>query len=67
MIIHNYTHQISISAAERLKITLQILATGDSQQTVAIARARAIANTRARAWAKYELDLTVLKVGLALA
>ena len=36
---HNYTHQIPISAGERLEIKLRILATGDSQQTVAIAKA----------------------------
>ena len=45
----NYTRQIPISAAERLaiinyKVANTVLATGDSQQTVAIARARAIAN-----------------------
>ena len=60
---HNYTHQIPISAAERLEITLRILATGDSQQTVALARARAIAKQYAGAGAgagaraKYELAL----------
>ena len=48
---HNNTDQIPISAAERLEITLWILATGNSQQTVAIARELAIANQYAGAGA----------------
>ena len=54
---HNYIRQIPISAAERLAIIKYnnvantVLATGDSQQTVAIARARAIANQYTRAGA----------------
>lgn len=33
---HKSTHRIPISPAERLAITLRYLATGDSQQTIAI-------------------------------
>ena len=54
---HNYTHQIPISAAERLEITLRILATGDSQQTLAISLALAIANQYAGAGARAKYGL----------